>query len=281
MKVVALVITYNRQAMLERCIDRLLTQKLPLHGIVVFNNASTDGSKNYLDSLQNPLLKIWHNDKNVGGAGGYHDGILLAMDLQADWIWCVEDDILVPRDFNAKAQPFLASAKQDGRGFVFPNLLCVYEPRSIQRPQPKEIGKDNSLEKAVFAGCLLNATAIASCGLPIKKYFIYFDDWEYTSRLSRNGFVGLYVPELWVWHHDASKPMDKVYLNTPYPQLWKSLYGIRNELSFYKQYHPKQYPKLLIKHLFYIPLQILLYRQDHKFISAWKWSMWSLKSLWF
>lgn len=279
MKIVALVVTYNRLSLLQKSVARLLSQRVPLHGMVIFNNASTDGTAAYLNSLSEPLVRVHHHSVNIGGAGGYHEGMKLAMEMQPDWIWCVEDDIMVPRDFSAKAQPYLASAKQANTGFVFPKLICVYEPRQVQRPQPNEIGPGNTLERAVFAGCLINSTAIAACGYPIKKYFIYFDDWEYTSRLTRMGFAGLHVPDLYLWHYDASKPMQNVHLTVAYGQLWKSLYGIRNELSFYKRNHPWLYPKLLLKHCVYIPLQILLHRPDHKLSSAMRWCYWSLKSL--
>lgn len=281
MKVVALVITYNRKEMLQRSLDRLFAQKQPLERILVFNNASTDGTQEYLESLKHPLLFIHHHPLNIGGAGGYHEGFKMALKWQPDWVWCVEDDILAPRDFIFRANASLQDAKRNKRGFVFPQLRCVYEPRQIQRPQKEEIGPNHTLEKAVFAGCLINSTAIDACGYPIKKYFIYFDDWEYTSRLSRMGYPGLYVPSLHLWHHDAAKPMQKGYLHVAYSQLWKSLYGIRNELSFYKKYKPLLYPKLLVKHIVIIPLQILLYRPDHKWKAAIRWAHWSLKSLFF
>jgi rhamnopyranosyl-N-acetylglucosaminyl-diphospho-decaprenol beta-1,3/1,4-galactofuranosyltransferase len=281
MKIVALVITYNRKAMLQRCLERLLAQQLPIAHILVFNNASTDDTKEYLSSITYPTVEVHHEPQNIGGAGGYHEGLKKVMAMEPDWVWCVEDDIMVPRDFLFKAQNDLKEAKANNRGFVYPQLKSVYEPRGIQRPQTNELGPDNQLERAVFAGCLLNGTAIAACGYPIKKYFIYFDDWEYTSRLTRNGFPGVHIPQLHLWHHDPAKPMQQVYINVAYDQLWKSLYGIRNELSFYKTHHPMRYPKLLLKHTLYIPLQILLHRPNHKLSTATRWFAWSLRSVWF
>lgn len=281
MKIVALVVTYNRLSLLKKSIARLLSQKAPLHGILVFNNSSTDGTAEYLNNLSEPLVQVHHHPTNIGGAGGYHEGMKLAMEMQPDWIWCVEDDIIVPRDFSAKAQPFLAAAKLSNSGFVFPKLICIYEPRKVQRPQPNELGPNNTLERAVFAGCLINSSAIAACGYPIKKYFIHFDDWEYTSRLTRMGFAGLHVPDLYLWHYDASKPMQNVHLTITSDQLWKSLYGIRNELSYYKANYPWRYPKLLIKHCMYVPFKILIFRPNQKLNSAIRWFWWSLKSLWF
>lgn len=281
MKVVALVVTYNRVAKLRYTMHRLLQQKHNPFVIWVFNNASTDETQAYLDGLNAPCVKVWHHDTNIGGAGGYHEGIKLAMQEQPDWVWCVEDDVVAPRDFLFKANPLLQYYAEHNTGFVFPSLIGVEDRRYIQRPQPHEVGPSRTLQRAVFAGCILNAAAINQCGLPIARYFIYFDDWEYTSRIAKHGFVGRYEPALFLWHNDENKPMKQVYLNAPDHAIWKSLYGIRNELSYYKTYYPVRYPKLLLKHVVWIPIQILCYRKTKPIATALKWAYWSLKSLWF
>lgn len=281
MKVVALIITYNRVHKLRYTVRRLLQQKHKPGVIWIFNNASTDETRLFLDGLNDPCIKVWHHATNIGGAGGYYEGIQLAMQEQPDWVWCVEDDIVAPRDFLFKALPLLRDYARQNTGFVFPKLIGVQNRRDVQRPQPQEVGAGNVLQRAVFAGCILNAKAITQCGLPIARYFIYFDDWEYTTRITRNGFVGRYEPSLFLWHNDEQKPMSQVHINTPDHALWKSLYGIRNELSFYKSYNPALYPRLLLKHLIWVPIQMVCYRKSKPIQSALKWAYWSLRSLWF
>ncbi|MBK8785130.1 MAG: glycosyltransferase [Chitinophagaceae bacterium] len=49
-KVVAVVVTYNRLALLSECITALRNQSRPLDGILVINNGSTDGTEEWLNA---------------------------------------------------------------------------------------------------------------------------------------------------------------------------------------------------------------------------------------
>ncbi len=63
------VITYNRLRMLQECMRSLLQKT---HGdefeVIVWDNASTDGTGEYLDELSaaHPYLRVIHSPKNVG-----------------------------------------------------------------------------------------------------------------------------------------------------------------------------------------------------------------------
>ena len=74
MKIIAVVVTYNRRELLKRNIG-CLRQNTPLHSIVVVNNGSTDGTKEWLDEQTD--LRVIHQE-NVGGSGGFYTGIRYA-----------------------------------------------------------------------------------------------------------------------------------------------------------------------------------------------------------
>lgn len=71
-KVTAVVVTYNRVNLLQRVVKALESQTIGLYKILVVNNGSTDGTKEWLDSQTN--LTVIHQD-NVGGSGGFYRGI--------------------------------------------------------------------------------------------------------------------------------------------------------------------------------------------------------------
>ena len=71
MKIIAVVVTYNRLELLKRNID-CLRQNTPLTSIVVVNNGSTDGTTQWLAAQ--PDLQVI-NQENVGGSGGFYTGI--------------------------------------------------------------------------------------------------------------------------------------------------------------------------------------------------------------
>ena len=44
MKVIAVVVTYNRKGLLKECLESILNQSLSAQKIIVVDNASTDGT---------------------------------------------------------------------------------------------------------------------------------------------------------------------------------------------------------------------------------------------
>ena len=60
--------TYNQSLYLEQAIKSALNQTWPPHEIIVFNDFSTDGTKELLDklSLTMPCLRVFHQPENVG-----------------------------------------------------------------------------------------------------------------------------------------------------------------------------------------------------------------------
>ena len=68
----AVVVTFNRLNDLKVCIDALRNQTYKQLDILVVNNGSTDGTKEWL-AQQNDVNVI--NQGNLGGAGGFYAGM--------------------------------------------------------------------------------------------------------------------------------------------------------------------------------------------------------------
>jgi glycosyltransferase involved in cell wall biosynthesis len=64
-KVSVCIPTYNRQAQLKSTLEGLLSQSYKDFEILVCDDGSTDGTKEYLDSLSWPNLRVLHNEKNL------------------------------------------------------------------------------------------------------------------------------------------------------------------------------------------------------------------------
>ena len=116
MKIIAVVVTFNRRELLKRNIECLRRNK-PVSSILVVNNGSTDGTKEWLDEQKD--LSIIHQ-ANVGGSGGFYTGIEHAYQAGADWIWCMDDDVF-PRE-NCLEQ-LLKEAKDQNIGILAPRRL--------------------------------------------------------------------------------------------------------------------------------------------------------------
>ena len=71
-RIIAVVVTFNRLQLLQRVILSLQKQSVAINKIIVVNNGSTDGTKEWLDGQSE--LHVIHQE-NVGGSGGFYRGI--------------------------------------------------------------------------------------------------------------------------------------------------------------------------------------------------------------
>src|SRR5690554_1569224 len=76
---VAVVVTHNRLAQLKVTLARLLANAAQdLMAVVVVDNASSDGTTDWLSTQDDPRLLVHCSELNQGGAGGFATGIALA-----------------------------------------------------------------------------------------------------------------------------------------------------------------------------------------------------------
>ncbi|HUS02867.1 MAG TPA: glycosyltransferase, partial [Chitinophagaceae bacterium] len=88
-KVIAVIVTYNRQQLLANCITALKNQTRKLDTILVINNGSTDETSKWLKK-QKDIDHI--TQENVGSGGGFYTGIKTAFERGYHWIWLMDDD---------------------------------------------------------------------------------------------------------------------------------------------------------------------------------------------
>ena len=97
-RIVAVVVTYNRLALLQRLVTRL-TAVPQLDEVLVVDNASTDGTGSWLEDAPVSSRTL---PTNSGGAGGFHEGLAWAVERGADLVWLMDDDGLPDEDCLAR-----------------------------------------------------------------------------------------------------------------------------------------------------------------------------------
>ena len=199
-KVEAVVVTYNRKVLLQECVDAILAQTVAIEKLILIDNNSTDGTEEFLKEkgyLDNPVIEYIKLPENIGGAGGFHEGMKKAREYQPDWVWIMDDDtvptptcleeLLNARKVIKGKVSFLASAV---RGMN-------HEAMNVPKLSRKQFSKYTDwyeyldqgiaqIVKATFVSLLINIEAINQCGLPWKEFFIWGDDSEYTQRIIRD-----------------------------------------------------------------------------------------------
>lgn len=188
MKTIALIVTYNRLADLRKCIFSLRRQTSNEFDILVVNNGSSDGTKEYLDN-EVGILTI--HQANLGGAGGFYAGMKYMMDNGYDWLWMMDDDGIAEAH---QLEELMKYASE--RDYPVVNALVLNRDRkdelSFHAPIrfQKELDGQELTNAFVhpFNGTLIHRSVIEKVGMIKKEMFIWGDEMEYMERLRVNGY---------------------------------------------------------------------------------------------
>lgn len=237
MKIIAVVVTYNRLALLQRTIAALKAQTRPLDAIVVVNNGATDGTAEWLEAQQ--ALTVFTQD-NVGGSGGFARGIGEAYALGADRIWCMDDDVF-PRPACLENLLEAATSHPDAailapRRFMGDKIICHDFTRyNLTNPLASMYG--GKLKKCppttptyvagtAFEGPLISRQVVDTVGLPNAQLFIFCDDTDYCLRTHQAGLRLLYVPQAEM--DKAEFFSEDTWAERETKKKWKRYYQVRN-----------------------------------------------------
>ena len=203
--VCAVVVTYNRKALLRECLASLLSQTRKVDEIIVINNLSTDGTEVVLER-EFPSVVAYNMEENLGGAGGFKAGIRFACEKGFDWIWIMDDDSEPRKNTLELLLEGADNVQRDLGDESLPVAMCPLiwgkTTQSWQNYHHKKIDRyfreeyfdiDDGLPSLVridadaFVGPMFNRQGVEKLGLPRDEYFLWVDDLEYTYRFSQAG----------------------------------------------------------------------------------------------
>jgi len=192
-----------------------------------------------------PQVIVIETNTNTGFSKGNNIGIRKALDLGCDYIVLLNNDTIVTLGLFDKLISF---AKSDFNiGLVSPKIYFAkgFEYHQ-ERYKDKEKGKvlwyaggrldwdniyathrglnevdmgqyDDLLETDFATGCcmLLKRKVIEKIGFLDEKYFLYYEDIDYSQRVKKIKMKVVYYPDAFLWHKNASssgKPGSKLHI---------------------------------------------------------------------
>ena len=240
MIIIALIVTYNRLEKLKICVEA--TKIAKFDKIVIVDNASSDGTSEWLKIIEGDLCKVITSDVNSGGAGGFKLGLeFIKNHLEGDWVALYDDDAYPDENIikNFSIIDKYNYSALSCRVVNFQGQIC--EMNLPFRKVPESIKQDihyllnashfqpstehyEECETLSFVGSIIKRDLIAS-SLPFlhDDLFIYYDDLFISFHLSKLGHKFLYCPDL-IFTHDVS-----INNGIIIPE-WKVYYLVRNLL---------------------------------------------------
>ena len=234
-KVFISIINFNGEKNTLEClrsIDNLNMTGIDLN-VVVIDNASKEKLNLKENFLQNASLKIILNEKNLGFSEGHNLGIKYALSNNADYIIILNNDTIL--DKNLVYELLNAFDKDSKIGIVSPKIYFAkgYEFHKDRYKNEDTgnvlwyaggdmdwnnvLGKHrgvDEVDKGQFdveketdfsSGCCMGIKkeVFEKIGFLNKKYFLYYEDNDYSQRVKRAGYKVIYTPKAVLWHKNA------------------------------------------------------------------------------
>lgn len=272
-RVAAVVVTYNRCELLLQSIDCLRAQIFGLFAdrysldILVFDNASTDGTAEALQPLAEAgSIRYFNTGANLGGAGGFNFGMKHAVLDGYDYLWIMDDDCMTHAD---SLEGLLWAIGEVGDNFGFFSSVARWTDGSICRANIQQHPWAHDVTDfllpiqpctyATFVSLFVPASIVIKEGLPIKEFFIWSDDWEFTRRLSLK-YPCYVVGKSVVTHASRSNGTGAIATVSP-DRLdnYRRLY--RNDVYVYRKEGLKGYVYLLARALLHIGKVLIFARE--------------------
>jgi GT2 family glycosyltransferase len=252
-RLVAVVVTHDRLDKLKVTLARLLDE--PVEAVLVVDNASRDGTAEWLAAQAGPRVEVLTLPENCGGAGGFEAGMRhAAATFDPDWMVLTDDDGRpAPGALAAFGEADLTGWDAAAAAVRYPDgRICemnrpwvnpFWHARAFLRtvlgggragfhlPDAAYRGAPRRIDGTSFVGFFVRRAAIGRAGFPDGRLFIYGDDVLYTLGLTQRGGRIAFLPEVRFEHDCASlRPGDRRVR-----PVWRTYYHHRNLLLVYRR----------------------------------------------
>jgi rhamnopyranosyl-N-acetylglucosaminyl-diphospho-decaprenol beta-1,3/1,4-galactofuranosyltransferase len=182
--VCAIVVTFNRLETLKTAVAHILAQTVPPAEIVIVDNNSTDGTIEYLQSVNGKdRIRCIFMESNTGSAGAIAKAMTYGLAKDAfDYFWILDDDTFYApnalKDLieNIEQTQFVMLGLH-GANFKFG--AKVHADPNIRLQE---------IDYAMIDGAIIKAEVVKKLGPLCEEFFMMCDDQEYSIRIRRHGY---------------------------------------------------------------------------------------------
>ena len=241
-----IVLTWNSENDITECLASLRLLEYPNYEIIVVDNVSADRTPNIVKNSF-PDVTLIINKKNLGFGGGFNVGIKEAIKKKADYIVCLNSDVVVDKHFLLEL--IKVGELSEKVGGLCPIAYYYDQPNRINGAggivriiRPKVFGC-GEIDKGQYGeiketrmlcgpALVLKREVFLDIGFFDTEYFYGPEDMDIALRLLKNGYKILFVPRAKLWHKRRGATGGKI---TPL----NIYFHVRNFLLFVKKHAGK------------------------------------------
>jgi hypothetical protein len=242
-KIFVIVLNFNGGASLQQCLTSVFQSDYPNFEIVVVDNDSKDGSfeQAKLNFSRSHFIK---NSKNVGFAKGNNLGIRYALEKFADYIFVLNNDALLEK--TTLSSLIKTAQAKPSAGIISPLIFgpddstVWFAGGKINWNKMRAVHLTKNISATLYlseylSGCamLIKKEVFKKVGLFDERFFLYYEDADFSLRTSKAGFDLLVDPSAHIQHLEQSN------LKNPLKTYWlvlSALIFFRTHSSFAQKF---------------------------------------------
>lgn len=226
LNIYAIIVTYNGERYIEKCLNSLQESTLSVHTIVI-DNLSTDNTTQIIED-KFPKVELIKSQKNLGFGKGNNIGLKKAFQANTDYVFLLNQDAYIEHDTIDKLinthkgntqygilSPFHFDYSGKNIEFYFSSIINPFDcPHFINDMFFSNLNNIYEI-KFVHAACwLISKDCLQTVGGFDPIFPHYSEDIDYVKRTKYYGFKIGIAPQATVYHvgtHSGLKELDKNY----------------------------------------------------------------------
>ncbi len=245
---IAVVLSWNRREDTLACLRSLAVASEPALGTILVDNASSDGTVEAV-TAEFPEVELLVNEANLGFAEGNNVGIRRALELGAEWVLILNNDVEVDPGFLGALLE--EAGRRPDAAALSPLILfgppsetiwfagARYDPRKGYNGRQRGYGEQADsrfgevweTERICGAAMLVPRAVFEEVGVFDTGLFAYYEDTDWSLRARAAGHRLYVVPAGRIWHKVSRSSGGESSPATLY-------YGTRNALAVAERYAP-------------------------------------------
>lgn len=219
-KVIVLILSYDGKYLLEDSVSSYLNNEYPNYEVVVIDNGSVDGTKEYVEQTF-PAAKVIRLEQNQGYSGGFNFGLDYAFNqAKADHVLITNNDVKV--DSQIIAELVKVAEADEKIGYVTGKAYYYDHPETLQSAGKYEdpikwngehIGGrevDRGQYDQVTERCfiddifmLVSRPLYLETGGYDTNFFFQAEEYDWQARGKAAGYRIMYTPYAKLWHKES------------------------------------------------------------------------------
>lgn len=204
-RIVAVIVSWNKLDLLKSCISAIKSGTTTPDIIMVVDNNSSDGTKEFLLELEDDHVTPILLEDNFGGCYSYTKGINEAIEENATYIWLMDEDTAPGMTCLQNQLEFL----ENNNSYDVASAQVLDDKGRHHKANLSVTNDKGLLSVCTFVGSLHRASLFYTHPLPNVKLFNFYDDVIFYESIFMTGVKGHFVSDATITHFSSGADAQK------------------------------------------------------------------------